>query len=243
MKIIGIKDSLPQCHFNIGRQSEKTFPIRSYVRRQGRMLNTQKRALDELWQYYGVDEEGKLDPDALFGRQAPLHLEIGFGMGNTLLEMACAHPENNYLGIEVHLPGVGQLFLRLQEMNVTNVRIYCRDAIEVLDFLPTHCLAEVYLFFPDPWPKIRHHKRRLVRPAFVEKLARVLVAGGGFYVVTDCENYARHIEKVMEGATDFNNRVWSGKSQPGMMELSVTKFEQRGLHRGHKIVGFLYDRI
>lgn len=206
------------------------------------MIPAQRRALDELWEYYGITEQGILDLDALFGRQAPRHLEIGFGMGGALLEMARTHPENDYLGIEVHLPGVGQLLLNLQEMEITNVRIDHRDAVEVLERLPAQSLDRVYLFFPDPWPKQRHHKRRLVQAAFVEKLRRVLRPGGLFHAATDWHDYARHMLAVMEAADGFINRAGSNKFHPRPAERPFTKFEQRGLQRGHEVMDLLYDR-
>lgn len=219
------------------------FPIPKYKRRKGRMIPAQKRALEELWQYYGITEEGALAPDALFGRQAPLHLEIGFGMGDALLEMARAHPENDYLGIEVYLPGVGRLLQRLRDMEITNVRIDRRDAIEVLDYLPAQSLARVYLFFPDPWSKKRHHKRRLVQAPFVKKLGHVLEYGGLFHVATDWGDYARHMISVMEAAEGFDNQAGSGKFYPRPAERPVTKFEKRGLRRGHEVRDLLYERI
>ncbi len=218
------------------------FPIRSYKRRQGRMLPTQKRALDELWLRYGIIDEGPLDPILLFGRQAPLHLEIGFGMGGALLEMARAHPEINYLGIEVHLPGVGQLLLGLQELNITNVRIDRRDAIEVLERLPVQSLEQVCLFFPDPWSKKRHHKRRLVQAPFIEKLKRVLEPGGLFHAATDWDDYARHMLNLLDASDGFTNRAGSGNFHPRPPERPLTKFEQRGLLRGHEVRDLLYDR-
>lgn len=221
------------------------FPIRSYVRRQGRMIPAQKRALDELWLHYGISEQGTLDLDELFGRQVPRHLEIGFGMGDALLEMARAHPENDYLGIEVHLPGVGQLMLRLRQMEITNVRIDRRDAVDVLGLLPAQSLAGVYLFFPDPWPKKRHHKRRLVQPAFVEKLKRVLEPGGFFHAATDSIDYARYILNIMETAEGFANRAGYSPDlfHPRPVERPLTKFEQRGLRRGNEARDLFYCRI
>ena len=219
------------------------FPIRSYVRRQGRMLPAQKRALAELWQDYGVSQEGSLNLDRLFGRRAERHLEIGFGMGDALLAMAQTHPEHDYLGVEVHLPGVGQLLLRLREQAITNVRIDRRDAIEVLELLPAQSLAGVSLFFPDPWSKPRHHKRRLVQAAFVEKLRRVLIPGGLFHAATDREDYARQILRLMDTAAGFRNRAGVGNFHPRPAERPLTKFEQRGLRRGHAVRDLLYDRI
>jgi len=224
-------------------KANQMFSIPRYKRRKGRMIPAQKRALEELWQDYGITGEGVLDPDAIFGRRAPLHLEIGFGMGDALLEMARAHPENDYLGIEVYLPGVGRLLQRLREMEITNVRIDRRDAFVVLDCLPDHCLARVYLFFPDPWAKTRHHKRRLVQTAFVKKLEQVLECGGLFHAATDWGDYARHMIGVMEAAEGFINQAGSGKFYPRPAERPVTKFERRGLRRGHEVRDLLYERI
>lgn len=217
--------------------------IRSYVRRQGRMLPVQRRALAELWRDYGVPEGAALEPEQVFGRQAPCHLEIGFGMGEALLAMAAAHPENNYLGVEVHLPGVGQLLLGLRERGITNVRIARRDVTEVLDLLPAQSLAQVYLFFPDPWSKKRHHKRRLVQSPFVGQLWRVLTPGGLFHAATDWDDYARHIQAVMAAAAGFINRAGPGKFYPRPPTRPLTKFEQRGLQRGHEVRDLLYERM
>ncbi len=218
-------------------------PIRSYVRRQGRMIPAQKQALDKLWPHYGITKKGALNLDILFGRQAPRHLEIGFGMGDALLEMAHTHPENDYLGVEVHLPGVGQLLLRLKEKKITNVRIDRRDAIEVLDLLPPQSLARVYLFFPDPWLKKRHHKRRLVQAPFVAQLERVLEPGGVFHAATDWEDYALHIQKTMGSTNSFTNRAGPDKFHPRPMDRPLTKFERRGLQQGHNVRDLIYDLV
>ena len=207
------------------------------------MIPSRQRALDELWLDYGITEQGALDLDTLFGRPAPCHLEIGFGMGDALLEMARAHPENNYLGVEVYLPGIGQLLLSLREMGITNVRIDRRDAMEVLERLPAQSLGRVSLFFPDPWPKQRHQKRRLVQAPFVEKLRRVLEPGGHFHAATDWDDYARQMLGVMEDADGFTNWSGSGKFYPGPVERPLTKFEKRGLRRGHEVRDLLYERV
>jgi tRNA (guanine-N7-)-methyltransferase len=217
--------------------------IRSYRRREGRMIPSRKRALDELWLNYGVTKQGSLDLDALFGRPAPCYMEIGFGMGEALLEMARKHPENNYLGVEVYLPGVGQLLLGIREMGITNVRIDRRDAMEVLALLPAGSLARVSLFFPDPWPKQRHQKRRLVQAPFVEKLRRALEPGGHFHAATDWDHYARQIYGVMEADDGFTNWSGSGEFYAGPAERPLTKFEKRGLRRGHEVRDLLYERI
>lgn len=218
-------------------------PIRSYMRRQGHMLPAQKYALEQFWNDYGVTEPGELNPDALFTRQAPCHLEIGFGMGEALLEMARTHPENNYIGIEVHLPGVGQLMRRLHEHELTNVRIDRRDAVEVLDLLPPQSLTQVYLFFPDPWSKKRHHKRRLVQPSFAVQLRRVLLPGGLFQAATDWDDYAEHMEDVMGAAKGFVNCAGAEIFQPRPRNRPITKFELRGLQRGHTVRDLLYERL
>ena len=217
--------------------------IRSYSRREGRMIASRQRALDELWVDYGITAQGPLEPDILFGRRAPCYLEIGFGMGEALLEMARTHPENNYLGVEVYLPGVGQLLLSIREMGLTNVRVDRRDAMEVLALLPAGSLRGVSLFFPDPWPKQRHQKRRLIQAPFVEKLRRVLESGGHFHTATDWDDYARQICRVLEAEEGFTS--WSGSVDfyPGSVERPLTKFEKRCQQRGRKVREFLYERI
>ena len=207
------------------------------------MIASRKRALDELWLDYGITEQGPLDLYALFGRQAPCHLEIGFGMGEALLEMACKHPGNNYLGVDVYLPGVGQLLLGIREMGLTNVRIDRRDAMEVLELLPVGSMRWVSLFFPDPWPKKRHHKRRLVQAPFVDKLHRVLEPGGQFHAATDWDDYARQICGIMEADDGFSNWSGSGEFYPGSVERALTKFEKRGLRRGHEVRELVYEKV
>jgi len=217
--------------------------IRSYKRREGRMIPSRQRALDELWLDYGVTEQGPLDLADLFGQQAPCHLEIGFGMGEALLEMARKHQENNYLGVDVYLPGVGQLLMGIRERGITNVRIDRRDAMEVLALLPAGSMKRVSLFFPDPWPKKRHQKRRLVQAPFVEKLRRILEPGGQFHTATDWDDYAQQICGVMEADDGFTNWSGSGKFYPGPVERPLTKFEKRGLRRGHEVRDLVYERI
>lgn len=207
------------------------------------MIPSRKNALDELWLDYGVTIEGPLDLAGLFGRQAPCHMEIGFGMGEALLEMACKHPEINYLGVDVYLPGVGQLLLDVRETGISNVRIDRRDAMEVLALLPGASLASVSLFFPDPWPKQRHHKRRLVQAPFVEELHRVLEPGGHFHAATDWDHYARQIREIMDSDENFSSCSGSGEFYPGYVKRPLTKFEKHALRRGHEVRDFLYERI
>ena len=215
-------------------------PIRSYVRREGRMTPAQRRALEELWSYYGLDAaEATFDFVRIFGRHAPIVIEIGFGDGEALATLAAAHPENDYIGIEVHRPGVGALLRRLAERNLTNVRVMIADAKEVLTArIPDGALAAVHLFFPDPWPKKRHHKRRLVQPDFAALVADKLVPGGYFHVATDWQDYAEHVAAVLART-------------PGMVadatgvEFSArppTRFERRGRRLGHAVRDLVYRR-
>ena len=186
--------------------------IRSFVRREGRLTGAQQRALDSLWPRYGVDyREQVLDLEALFGRHAPCTLEIGFGDGRALAAMAERHPEWNFLGIEVHRPGVGGLLLRIEELELANVRVICHDAVEVLAHdIPDAALDAVQVFFPDPWPKKRHHKRRLIQAEFVQLIRRKLRLGGRLHLATDWEHYAAHMMDVMSAAEGFRNAAGVG---------------------------------
>ncbi|MEW6352743.1 MAG: tRNA (guanosine(46)-N7)-methyltransferase TrmB [Pseudomonadota bacterium] len=213
-------------------------PIRSYVLRQGRMTAAQQQALDTLWERYGLAPapHTPLDLDAVFGRRAPRILEIGFGMGDALAELAAAHPENDYLGIEVHRPGVGKLLNLLDARQINNVRILCADAVEVLArHIPDAGLDAIYLFFPDPWPKRRHAKRRLVQPPFVALVARKLQPGGHFHLATDWEDYARHMLEVLSAAPQFVNAAGIGCYAPRPAYRPQTKFERRGARLGHPV--------
>ncbi len=176
-----------------------------------------------------------LDLDGIFGRTADRVMEIGFGNGSLLAQRAEAHPETDFLGVEVHEPGVGHCLLALQQSSLTNVRIMRHDAIEVLEQqIPDHSLAEVDLYFPDPWPKKRHHKRRIVQPAFIELIARKLVAGGLFHTATDWANYANHIDEVLQKNSAFKLLEGVDISRP------KTRFEQRGEGLGHEIRERIY---
>lgn len=220
--------------------------IRSYVLREGRLTPGQQRAFDELWPRFGVDwQPGEpLDLPALFGNDHPVWLEIGFGNGESLAEMAASHPERNYLGIEVHRPGVGHLLLKLEERGLENVRVMRHDAVEVLrDALPEASLAGVQLFFADPWPKKKHHKRRIVQPAFMDLVARVLRPGGIFHAATDWQDYAEHMLEVFAGREDqFENLAGPGRYSPRPDDRPLTKFEQRGQRLGHGVWDILLRR-
>lgn len=219
-------------------------PIRSFVRREGRMTDGQKRALESLQERYGVPADGRpLDPADIFGREAPLILEIGFGNGESLVAMAAQHPDRNYLGIEVHRPGVGHLLNRAQELGLENLRVICHDANEVLQQqVPDASLAGMQLYFPDPWPKKRHHKRRIVQPSWVTLVHRKLAPGGYLHMATDWEEYALHMREVMEAESGFTNTAGVGRYLEGRGERPETKFERRGLKRGHAVWDLIYTK-
>ena len=216
--------------------------IRSFVLRQGRMTVAQSRALETLLPKYGCPT-GPLDLPQLFGRDARRTLEIGFGNGDALLALAARHPEQDFLGIEVHRPGVGRLLLHLEEQQLGNVHVICEDAVQVLrEQLPDAALDAVLIYFPDPWPKKRHHKRRLMQPEFVELLAAKLKAGGRLHLATDWEDYARHAREVLAASPLFHNLDPAGGCVPRPPERPATRFEARGLKLGHAVYDLLYLR-
>ncbi|MDZ7804855.1 tRNA (guanosine(46)-N7)-methyltransferase TrmB [Thiohalophilus sp.] len=218
--------------------------IRSFVRREGRLTKGQQRALDELFPRYGVPFTPQLlDLDELFGRRAPRILEIGFGNGGALAQLAQGHPENDYFGIEVHRPGVGNLLLHIEQHHLSNVRVSQHDAVEVLEQqIPDNSLDAVYLFFPDPWHKKKHHKRRIVQPAFVEMVHARLKDGGIFHMATDWEDYAEHAHAAMEQAEGFENTAGAGNFSPRPDYRPLTKFEQRGQRLGHGVWDLIYRK-
>jgi tRNA (guanine-N7-)-methyltransferase len=219
-------------------------PIRSYVLRQGRMTEGQQRAFSELWPRYGLEPPAsELDLPRLFGNDHPVTLEIGFGNGESLAQMALQNPQRNYLGIEVHGPGVGHLMLRLAAQESRNVRILQVDAMELLRrHLPAGTLSEVLLFFPDPWPKQRHHKRRIVQPEFARLVQRALQPGGLLHMATDWEAYARQMMAVLTTTPGMLNLAGPGSYAPRPDSRPLTKFERRGQHLGHGVWDLLFSR-
>ena len=209
--------------------------IRSYVLRQGRVSNAQHRAHEQLLPVYGVPySESPLELDALFGRTAPKILEIGFGMGETTATIARSHPQIDYLAVEVHTPGVGSLLKLIAELDLRNVRIVQHDAVEVLThMIAPAALAGVHVFFPDPWPKKRHHKRRLIQPALVALLASRIEGGGYLHLATDWEEYAEQMLQVLGGEPTLQNAADGFSPRPESRPL--TKFESRGLKLGHGV--------
>lgn len=208
------------------------------MRREGRLTTGQARALDELYPRFGIPEaETPIDLPALFGREAEVLVEIGTGNGEALLEMATAHPERDHLGIEVHRPGIGRLLLGIEERGLGNVRVLCQDAVVVLrERIAPATLSAVCLYFPDPWPKKRHHKRRIVQPAFVELVRQRLVPGGEFRMATDWAPYAEHMVEVMAAAEG-----WEALGDDGSRPR--THFEQRGERLGHAVTDLGYRRV
>lgn len=219
-------------------------PIRSYVLRQGRMTGGQQRAFAELWPRYGISvADGQLDFPALFGNTNPVYLEIGFGNGEALAEAAASHPEHNHLGIEVHGPGVGSLMLRLAEQESTNVRILQADAMELLRrHIAPGSLQAVLLFFPDPWPKKKHHKRRIVQPEFARLVRQALKPHGILHMATDWENYALQMLDVLSSTTGFENAAGTGNYAPRPASRTLTKFERRGQRLGHAVWDLIFVR-
>lgn len=218
-------------------------PIRSFVLRQGRVSNAQRRAVDTLSSVYGIAyAPGALDFERIFGRRAPTILEIGFGMGETTALIAQAHPENNYLGIEVHTPGVGSLLKLIAENALGNLRLVQHDAVEVLEhMIPEGSLAGAHIFFPDPWPKKRHHKRRLIQPAFVALLASRLAPGAYLHAATDWQEYAEQILAVLAAEPTLANTASGFAPRPDYRPQ--TKFESRGLKLGHGVWDIVFRKI
>ena len=210
--------------------------IRSYVIRGGRLTTSQQHALDNYWSTYGIaDIKGPLDCTALFGRQAPVVMEIGFGMGDSLLAMARTNPAKNFIGVEVHKPGVGRLLHEIEALSVHNLRIYCHDAKEILQ----HCVADnaldtVQIFFPDPWHKKKHNKRRLVQPEFMQLVRQKLAIGGRVHMAPDWVPYAEHMMEVMSAAPGYVNASGAGLYSTDA-ERPLTKFEKRGQRLGHAV--------
>ena len=218
-------------------------PIRSFVLRQGRVSNAQQRAYNALLPQFGIPYSAQpLELDAIFGRVAPKFVEIGFGMGETTATVAAQHRENDYLGIEVHTPGVGSLLKAIDERDLTNVRIIQHDAVEVLsEMIPPAALSGVHIFFPDPWPKKRHHKRRLLQPAFVSLIAERLAAGAYLHAATDWREYAEFILEVLSAEPRLANIAEDYAPRPDYRPL--TKFEARGLKLGHGVWDIIFRRV
>ncbi len=223
---------------------EKYRRIRSFVLRTGRMTPGQQNAYDTYWPQKGLLlEDGVIDFAQLFGRSAPVNLEIGFGMGASLVAMAKAAPDEDFIGIEVHVPGVGKLLHGMEEFDVDNIRVFQEDAVDILEHcIPDGSLDRVQIYFPDPWHKKKHHKRRLIQTAFVEKLRQKLKVGGVIHLATDWEHYAEHMMEVMCDAEGFSNLAdqYCFSLRPDFRP--ITKFEKRGERLGHGVWDILFRR-
>lgn len=221
-------------------------PIRSFVLREGRLTSAQERSFRDLWPLYGVDwtADAPIDLAGLFGNGRPVVLEIGFGNGDSLAEMAEQDPPSNWLGIEVHRPGVGHLLLEIERRGLTNLRLIRHDAVEVLARgIPPGSLERVQLFFPDPWPKRRHHKRRILTPELIGLLARALRPGGVFHAATDWEPYAEQMLEILEASSEtFENLAGPGGFSPRPASRPLTRFEQRGERLGHRVRDLMFRR-
>lgn len=222
---------------------ESQRPIRSFVLRQGRLTQAQQRAIDAFMPQYGIPFTGTpLDLDGVFGRAAPKTLEIGFGMGSASAQIAQANPDKDYLGIEVHTPGVGNLLKLIGEVGLTNLRIIQHDAVEVLcSMIADEALDGVHIFFPDPWPKKRHHKRRLIQPELVTLLAHKLKPGAYLHLATDWQDYAEWMLEVLRGEPLLVNTAQDYAPRPDYRP--ETKFERRGINLGHGVWDLVVRRV
>ena len=219
--------------------------IRSFVRRTGRKTPAQERALETLWVRYGVDHSAEaLDFATLFDRQASVVLEIGFGNGDALVDQARHHPDRDYLGVEVHLPGIGHCLLRAEQEDISNLRVIADDAIDVLqNRIADGSIDRVNLYFPDPWPKKRHHKRRLIQSDFLRQVATKLRPDGDFFVATDWFDYAEHIDEVLDVERCFAVIERREHAADAPMDRVNTRFERRGIGKGHAIWDWHLRRV
>lgn len=218
-------------------ETRRVRTVRSFVRRTGRMTPGQERALTELWPKFGIDYSPEpLDTNTIFGRSAPLVLEIGFGNGESLIELAAADRERDYIGIEVHEPGIGHCIMHAEAASLTNLRVICHDAIDVLqNQVKDQSIDRMNLYFPDPWPKKKHHKRRIVQPTFLALIAGKLKGRGDLHIATDWEHYAEHIDEVLGQTGLFQVDERREHVGDNALDRPTTRFERRGLDKGHRI--------
>lgn len=219
--------------------------IQSFVLREGRMTKGQRHAIDSHWQTYGIDYQVRpLDFVVVFGRRAPVVLEIGFGMGDSLVAMAQAAPEKDFVGIEVHQPGIGACIQQAAARELPNLKVIHHDAVEVLEnMIPVGAIAELQLFFSDPWHKKRHHKRRLVQPSFIQLVHTKLEARGFFHLATDWQPYAQHMLAVFAEHSGYVNQSATGDFIERPSHRPLTKFEKRGQRLKHGVWDLLYQKV
>jgi tRNA (guanine-N7-)-methyltransferase len=219
--------------------------IQSFAKREGRLAPRQKKALEECWEYYGLNlDDGMIDIEVIKQGRKQCVLEIGFGMGKSFFEMAEQAPDIHYVGIEVHRPGVGALFSKVQEAGLENVKVYCADAVKVMECcIPDNSIDKIQIFFPDPWPKQRHRKRRLIQIAFVKELKRKLKVGGVLHFATDWEDYAKHMMKVMLASSGYENMAGEDKYALRPGDRPLTKYEERGKRLGHGVWDVVFTKM
>ncbi len=225
-------------------QANQHRKIRSFVIRASRMTLGQKKAYEQYWPQFGLDiGEGQIEPTQLFASPGPLVFEIGFGMGQSLVQMAKTAPGTNFIGVEVHRPGVGKLLQLMVADKLSNIRIYEHDAVEVLlNCIPDNTLDAVHIFFPDPWHKARHHKRRLIQGEFVRLVHQRLKPQGILHLATDWEHYAQQMMAVLQAVNGFSNLAGSGQFSPRPESRPQTKFERRGEYLGHGVWDILFQK-
>lgn len=226
-------------------ESEKPHrQVRSFVLREGRLTSGQQRAMEELWPILGLEPSTPLDPVAVFGRQAPLVLEIGFGMGQSLVQMAQAAPDKDFIGIEVHTPGVGACLMAIEQLKLSNLRLYRHDAVEVLQqAIAPASLSTVQIYFPDPWHKKKHHKRRLIQQSLLDSLIERLQPAGQIHLATDWQHYAEQMLEVLQADSRLENLSPTRDYLPRPEWRPLTKFEQRGHRLGHGVWDLLFRKV
>ena len=229
---------------NPPNRTTTNLPIRSYVRREGRITKSQSRALVELWPEYGLDHVADvLDFEKVYGRDVPTMVEIGFGNGSALVSMAADNPQCNFLGIEVYRPGIGSALLKLKQYGITNVRVIMENAVPVMqEWIGKECLSKILIFFPDPWPKKRHNKRRLLQAPFLNTAVERLKLGGHLHVATDWEDYALSILDLFQREPRLRNLDNGNRFVPRPDYRPQTKYEQRGLGYGHAVWDVIFER-
>lgn len=215
--------------------------IKSFVRREGRITQAQLDAIESLWPKYGVEKNELKNLDQIFDRKAPLFIEIGCGIGDAILSLAKNNPDNNYIGIEVYLPGLGSILQGIEENNLSNVRLVRDDAMECLrETIPDQSLDGMMIFFPDPWPKTRHKKRRIIQPKSLSLIKTKLKKHGRLFVATDWQEYANHIIRITKDSEDMINLAGSKLYAPRPVWRPLTRYEKRGLRLGHKVRDFVF---
>jgi tRNA (guanine-N7-)-methyltransferase len=237
-KIIPVSKSTQGMGHNI------SYHIKSFVRRESRITTAQQRALRELWVRFGIDIGFSIfEPEQLFFRSAPLILEIGFGDGESLAKMCLSNPNMDFIGIEVHRPGIGHLLLRAAEMELKNIRVINSDAVDVLEhYLTDECMSCIQIFFPDPWTKARHRKRRLIQLEFINLLIKKIKPGGQIYIATDCANYAHAILEILTKIPTVESMTKHNGLAPHLIQRPATKFERRSNNLGHVIYEIMFKK-